>query len=376
MTSNVNATVGARIASLRKARRLTQDQLATMVGVEHGQIVSSIEHGQRSLKVSELSRFASALCVPFLSLLPVDPLPEQPRVRWRQVRDEDARALDEALFVDRCRRYAFVERVTGTTPARDLRSFPLDIASTSYEHASSWAERVRGELRLGELPAPALRDTLESTVGIKVFVTPLKGGSGAATNGAYGMAVLVNKDEPPDRQAYSLAHELFHLLTWASLPPDATALAPEMEKRNEQLADAFASALLLPAEPLLQRLGAEPVEGRRLIVLERLARDFGVSLPALVYRLVNLGRLHKDVAQKILDAPDRWRTRPGSGESGIPDFPSRYVALAFTAYVDGEISIGKLAELLETTVGMLPRTLLAYGFDPDTDAYETQVLSA
>lgn len=376
MTSNVNATIGARIALLRKTRLLTQDQLAAMVGLAHGQIVSSIEHGQRSLKVSELSRFASALRVPFLSLLPVDPLPAEPLVRWRQVRDVNARALDEALFVDRCRRYAFVERITGSTPVRALQPIPLDIVKTSYEQASAWAERVRGELGLGELPAPALRDGMESTAGIKIFVTPLKGGSGAATHGEYGMAVLVNKDEPLERQCFSLAHELFHLLTWGSLPAAGEPLPAELEKRNEQLADVFASALLLPAEPLLQRLGAEPVEGRRLIALERLAREFGVSLPALVYRLVNVGRLSKEAAERLLATPERARAHPHPTEDSIPDFPPRFVSLAFAAYVDGEISIGKLAELLETTVGMLPRTLLAFGYDLDADVYQAQVLSA
>lgn len=376
MTTNSRASIGARIASLRKARLLTQDQLATMVGLQHGQKVSQIELGQRSLKVSELSRFASALSVPILALLAVDPIPDQPVVRWRQVRDDHARALDEALFVDRCRRYAFVERITGATPIRELQPIPMQIARTSFEHASAWAERVRNELGLGDLPAAALRGGLESTAGIKVFVTPLQGGSGAATNGEHGMAVLVNKDEPIERQTFSLAHELFHLLTWGSLPPTGTPLPADLEKRNEQLADCFASALLLPAEPLLQRLGAEPVEGRKLIALERLAREFGVSLPALVYRLVNLGRLSKEAAARLLAAPEREHAHPRPGESGVPDFPPRFVSLAFTAYVEGEISIGKLAELLETTVGLLPKTLLTFGYDLDADAYQAQVLPA
>lgn len=376
MTTSPDTAIGARIASLRKARLLTQDQLATMVGLQHGQKVSQIELGQRSLKVSELSRFASALAVPTLVLLAVDPIPSQAVVRWRQVRDDHARALDEALFVDRCRRYAFVERITGATSIRELQPIPMQVAQTSFEHASAWAERVRDELGLGDLPAVALRSGLESTAGIKVFVTSLQGGSGAATNGEHGMAVLVNKDEPLERQAFSLAHELFHLLTWDSLPPTCTALPPDLEKRNEQLANCFASALLLPAEPLLQRLGAEPVEGRRLIALERLAREFGVSLPALVYRLVNLGRLSKETAAKLVVAPVRARVQPRADEFGVPDFPPRFVSLAFAAYVDGEISIGKLAELLETTVGLLPKTLVAYGYDLDADVYQAQVLPA
>ncbi len=51
--------------------------------------------------------------------------------------------------------------------------------------------------------------------------------------------------------------------------------------------------------------------------------------------------------------------------------PQRYTSLAYKAYNDGEISIGKLAHLLETTIGELDIVLADYGIDLNSDVYET-----
>ena len=50
------------------------------------------------------------------------------------------------------------------------------------------------------------------------------------------------------------------------------------------------------------------------------------------------------------------------------------MALAFKAYVEEIISIGKLAELLETSVGRLPQVLASYGFDLDLDVWQAPAL--
>jgi len=371
-----NAIIGARIAELRKSRSLTQGDLARLIGIQHGTTIHEIEKGRRALKAVELTAVARALRISALDLLREEGPPPSAVVRWREVTDETAKKQEEALFVDRCRRYSFVERITGASSPRSLRRFDLDISHTSYETAATWADSIRGELGLGDIPAPALRDALESTAGIKVFLFPLRGGSGAATVIEGGPAILANSREPLERRAFSLAHELFHLLTWDALPHDATPLPPSDEKRNEQLANAFAARLLLPPASVLERLGPDPVEGRRQMDLVTVARQFGVSLPLFAYNLVNLGRLSKDAADHMLTDESRYRVPLPDSTEQPTELPERYVILAFKAYVDGEISVGKLAELLETTVGELPKVLADHGFSLDVDDYQAEILSA
>ena len=83
--------------------------------------------------------------------------------------------------------------------------------------------------------------------------------------------------------------------------------------------------------------------------------------------------------EKVLDSPDKdgvadrgW-TPPTELDQPLPE---RYVSLAYAAYMRGDISIGKLAELLETTVGMVEQRLDKYGLDLDADEYQAEVLSA
>jgi Zn-dependent peptidase ImmA (M78 family)/transcriptional regulator with XRE-family HTH domain len=377
MPEKANTAIGERLAALRKAHHVTQEELARLMHLDHAQIVSAIERGERALKATELVEVARVLRVSPLDLLRNVEARPKPLVRWREVVDEQARVEEEQQFISRCRKYALVERLAGeSSPRVPLQTFPLDVATTSYDVAAEWADDSRKRLGLGDMPAPAIHQVLEHRAGIKIFLSELKAGSGAATRGDFGNAILENRAEPIERRAFSLAHELFHLVTWDSLAGHGPDLPPAIEKRNEQLANVFASSLLLPAEPLLNRVGTGSIGKRTIMEVVSIARDFGVSVPALVFRLRNLERLDQDDADRILQDPDRVKAEMPQPRGEKRELPERFVLLAFKAFVDGEISEGRLAELLETTVGKLPKVLRQYGFDLDSDVYQTEVLPA
>jgi Zn-dependent peptidase ImmA (M78 family)/transcriptional regulator with XRE-family HTH domain len=371
-----NAAIGARVAALRKARHLTQADLAEALGLEHKQVVSNLEKGQRALKAAEVARLAELFRVSPLALLGLQSDPAKTTVLWRHPAEERARQADEAAFLDRCRRYAFVERLSGINPATLALGFNCEPERTSYEAAATWGEQARDALGFGSMPAPGLQAALENQHGIKIFVTRLAGGSGATSRSEFGDAILVNAAEPPGRRAYSVAHELFHLFTWESTCALSAAATQAPSDRLEQLAENFAAAFVLPRETLLPRLpDGEPGEWRVVQWVE-LAREFGVTVPALAWRLVNLGKLSRERAQKIITDPSRSGAGCRPEDSAPGELPERYVMLAFKAYVEGEISIGKLAELLETTVGMLRKALRAYGLDLDSDVWQAEALPA
>jgi transcriptional regulator with XRE-family HTH domain len=64
---NATELLGARIRELRKARGLTQDQLAEILGVEQ-KYVSLMEHGKSYPSLDRLMRIAETLKVPLPSL--------------------------------------------------------------------------------------------------------------------------------------------------------------------------------------------------------------------------------------------------------------------------------------------------------------------
>jgi Zn-dependent peptidase ImmA (M78 family) len=83
--------------------------------------------------------------------------------------------------------------------------------------------------------------------------------------------VLLNTMKTPERSRIDAAHELFHLL----------AHKEETGKQEEEDADAFAGALLMPVNDLRRHL--PHVMGLNQLIHEK--RRWGVSLAALVYRL-------------------------------------------------------------------------------------------
>jgi len=382
MTDEVNARISSAVRELRGRANISQEDLAAGVGLGSGQIISQIEKGERSLKANEVVRFAEFFRVATDVLLTGEMPKENSEVFWRGEADLAGRAEDEALFFDRCRRYAFVEELVGEYSPSTVPRYDLDLARASFEDVEKLADDVRNALRVGDRPGPVLRAALENEWKVKIFFSDLQSGSGAAVRGDFGDAITENSGEAEGRRAFSVAHELFHLVTWNSGVAQIPDLTDTQKRRVEQLANVFASALLLPAKELKREVYNSGVEqGARLLDVVGACRAFSVSAAALAWRAVNLGWLAAENVDQVISAIRGKRAMMDSNLSSEEggnshELPERFVLLAFRAFVGGQISIGKLAKLLETTVGMLNPTLAAYGLDLDSDAYQTEILSA
>jgi hypothetical protein len=210
-----------------------------------------------------------------------------------------------------------------------------------------------------------------------MFEELMDNGSGATAKGDFGAAILENAAEPPKRRAFSLAHELFHLLTWGESAEPCGGASAESSQRREKKANAFAAALLMPREVVSRKLSGLKI--MQLSDLLPVAGAMSVSTPALAWRCVNLGLVAMEEAKRVLRSPDsdaaidRGWAPPLELDRPLPE---RYVWLAYAAYMRGDISIGKLTELLETTVGMVGQRLDRYGLDLDADEFQTEVLPA
>jgi Zn-dependent peptidase ImmA (M78 family) len=126
-------------------------------------------------------------------------------------------------------------------------------------------ERFADDFGLVPVPAARLAEVMEYKLGVLVLmVDAINGVSGAACRLPELDAVLINRHEVPGRRNFDLAHELFHILTWDAMPPEHVEEASEQSKsRVEQLANNFASALLMPAA-VLDRLFSSLTTGSRL----------------------------------------------------------------------------------------------------------------
>jgi len=349
--------IAAAVRSAREALGLTQQALATGAGFASLQIVSSIETGQREVKAWELVRLARALHTSVDRLLGIDE-PLTARVFWRRG-SGGISAAREAQLRERAERYALLEEFCELPPPEPLPDFPFDPQRASFADAERLAHSVARTLDLGSRPAASLLPVLEERFRVKLFYDELgPDESAACSRGPFGAAVLMNATQSPWRRNFSLAHELFHLVTWTAVEsrwPEAAE--PEWSERLEMLADVFAAQLLLPSDEVNAQFDARTAGGRELAGTDvvELAREFGVSTEALAWRLVNLRRREAEWARALLadsefrrrdrmTMPSRW-TKPA-----IP-FPERYRRLALLAYENHELSLGKLAVFMEMSMG-------------------------
>jgi Zn-dependent peptidase ImmA (M78 family)/DNA-binding XRE family transcriptional regulator len=334
--------LGRRLRERREWLNLKQAELAdaTEIGISS---ISEFENGKREPTVSQLKRLAAALGTDVAQLLSVEE-PQVEAVRWRE-RPANAERI-EARFLKLCRQYRDLERWAGEENPVQLRKaerFP-----SNRTEAAALARQVQGEMQLGDRPGLVLRRRLEDDYALKTFNLRVEpSGTAACTAGPeYGFAILLNALNSPARRTFDLAHELFHLLTWDVTNADIPT------ETEEKLADCFAATLLLP-EGALRDAVDRRVKDQKLSIANvcELARDFGVSIDALIWRMHNVYGWSDPEETKARINRARSLATPYSAltadtSEDTSELPERYKTLAIQALRSGEISTGRFAEYM------------------------------
>lgn len=377
----LQSLLGRRVRDARKRLGLTQQDLATSAGFPALQIISQIENGERDVKAWELVRLAKALAVNVQDLLrqedPTDAPAEapagaaagaqpEPMVLWRELPQENV-GVKEARFLQRSRRFRFVQRMTGAEPSLRPPRLMRSLREMNYQDAADLADAVVRDLKLGDRPAYALRQAAEQRYGIQIWYTDLDHDGSAASyvDPDGSAAVLLSSVEPPWRCSFSFAHELFHIITWEQALIEEAKRDRGLFDWNEKLANAFASALLLPEEPVREAVRQALASGGvTYAALVAMAREFEVSTSALLWRLRNMGILPREAVERLLADP-AFTAMDAESRRGKwwtpPPLPLRFVRLAYLAWQQGHLSRAKLAEYLDTDLATLDDVLGQYG---------------
>lgn len=171
------------------------------------------------------------------------------------------------------------------------------------------ASRLLREHGISDPPVPVRE--LAARIGIDVRFQPFSGDSdvSAVLKRGHETAVIgVNSAHPPNRQRFSIAHELGHYYLHAEEPvfidfgsriqkPQSryrNAVSSEASNKEEIDANTFAAALLMPRNMVRREIATvlenDPELDPESVVIE-LAHRFGVSRDAMNFRLLNLGLL-------------------------------------------------------------------------------------
>jgi len=362
--------VGDRIRDAREEADLTQKQLSDLLGFRDRQTLSSIETGQRKITSEELVSVIRILKKDLDFFTDPFRLVREGAFSWRA----QAAPAELETFEDKARGWIAAYRSLGENLGETFRPLIPRLGlndRSSFEEAWDAAERLNLAWGLGSKPANKLPRIADEKLDILVLHVDMQGLpiSGAACHLPEFDTILINRRDREGRRAFDFAHELFHILTWPTMPPervDTESPAGHKAKRIEWLANNFAGALLIPRDAILDRWKQR---GKKEIHnwIKGTADEFGVTALALYNRLKALGLIPVAEHASITMARLTWTGRLTTVGSLPPLFSEKYMRRVRKALDRGFLSERRAATLLCLTPEELGKLMAVYGLAPEPD---------
>jgi Zn-dependent peptidase ImmA (M78 family)/transcriptional regulator with XRE-family HTH domain len=335
--------IGKRLKVARESVGCTLEAAAGASGIGASSI-SDFENDKREPKLSQLSRLGEVYKRDIEFFLGSG-APVEAVMLWRERPQEDVRYEVEGEFRRLCEQYNRLELCTGQMRQRRLpRPGTTDAEKFGYGDASAFAREVHNEFSLGDIPSVSLKQVLEESYFVKLFYLDFDGSALSTVSEEFGAAILLNRQNVLWRRNYDLAHEVFHILTWDVFRGSGDSTVGW--EQEESLANKFSSVLLMPEEPLRNRVESRLRDNAiDLGQLDDIAREFGVSLSALIYRIASIYCFKKEDTDKYQF--DAARYKKEVRESDKPaTLPQRYCDLAERALREGKISLVQFAKYM------------------------------
>ena len=332
--------IGERLYRARKAADLSLRNLANEVGVSHTWI-NKFEKDQAMPDSATLLKLGKTLGVRSeyffrpakitLSQVEYRKQSTLPKKRLQAITHE---------ILDQIERRMELEGLFPHTPV-EVFTLPegLPAKIQNYDEIETVANHVRHKWDLGMNPIPVLIDLLEMK-GIRIFCIDAREDSkfdGLLANAAASPVIVVGKYWPGDRQRFTLAHELGHLIL-------ANRLSDNLD--NEKACHRFAGAFLFPDYSVKVYLGDKrsSLEVRELLSLKH---EFGLSMAAIIRRTFDLGIIKEGYYKhlSIMFGKKGWR-KCEPGQRVDSETGTVFCNLVFHALAEEYIGDSKAAELL------------------------------
>ena len=389
--------IGQRLRFARESQQITQESAGAALGLQRSAI-SLMESGQRQVSTLELTRLAELYGRAIEWFVnPNIPIEQEDPVITLFRAEPDLQCEVVQAHASRCLRLlsegASLRRLVGRSTVVSLPRYDLPSPRTvgqAIAQGQSVAEQERRRLDLGKAPVKNVPETLAHQ-SIWTAALPLPGEiSGIFLSSPdFGLAILANLTQPPVRRRFSYAHEYGHAVMDSDAPATVTSVH-NAKTRPEQRANAFAAAFLMPAEGVrdfLHNLGKgrgsrheeaamdavteagirgtlrSPAGSQNVTYADAalLARHFGVSYAAAIWRLRGLNLISVEHTQTLLsqtEEANRYRravsafsdTDDAEDEAPLEghqdhELHGQVLSSALEAWWRGEISRGKLLEV-------------------------------
>jgi Zn-dependent peptidase ImmA (M78 family)/DNA-binding Xre family transcriptional regulator len=368
--------VGARVRAAREQAGLPQRALEGATGISQSTL-HRVEIGKHTTAtLADFDRIAQALSVRLDELLYGSPVRERARVAARTASGSDVRDALQGAMDHGIELLKLDDRLDAVVPylRQAISGLALDVAPSGSpsSRGEAAARQVRDALCLGIAPIADLAEVVERLVGVDVGSSPLpEGVSGICATDPQRETtiVLLNSNDVADRQRFTLAHELGHLVFGDGTHVDA---ADGQRTPQEITCDEFARHLLIPRDgvrawvDMPEDSGASQVDERTMALL---SRHFGTSPEVTRIQLRLMDLLPPPLAEGSLASGRQWAYEFGWGPqfdsaqeaSACPRVPRRILDRATEAYRDGKLGIRALARLQSRPVEEVERALADAG---------------
>ncbi|MCS0494101.1 short-chain fatty acyl-CoA regulator family protein [Ancylobacter sp. MQZ15Z-1] len=311
--SAMEPRIGSRVQRLRRARRISQADLASALGIS-ASYLNLIEHNRRRITVPLLMKLAgyfgiepgelvendeSRLVGDLMELFSDDVFAEHALTN-QDIRDLAAsnptvgravvRLFDQYKTLRDARRTgapAVEDEETGYHPATDAVSDFIQENANYFPTLEAAAERVRHDIdSASDSFEYGLKTYLFNVFGLNWHAASLPAGI-ARRHDANGRELITADVLPPESALFAVAHqlgllaasrEIEQLIESGNLSADAPVLT-----RNA-LASYFAAALVMPYEPFLRACQETRYD------IERIQRRFRTSFEQVCHRMTTLQR--------------------------------------------------------------------------------------
>ncbi len=252
--------------------------------------------------------------------------------------------LINAKILDQIEKRFELESFFPSTPIEAF-SLPNELKETinEMEEIDAISEQLRTSWKIGLNPISDLIDILESN-GIRVFIINDSIDNkfdGLATKIQNQPIIVISSNWPGDRQRFTLAHELGHLVLHGRIPKTMD---------EEKAANRFAGSFLLPTYAIKEELG----EKRNFIEIQELSllkQEYGISMQGVIFRANQAKIIDSKQSGKLWGMFKKrgWLiTEPGD------EYPSEkshiFKQLIFHALAEEFIGESKAAELMDMNV--------------------------
>ncbi|MCB5271279.1 MAG: ImmA/IrrE family metallo-endopeptidase [Candidatus Cloacimonetes bacterium] len=335
--------VGGKIREYRERINLSGKGLAQRLGVSPA-MVSYYEKGSRQVPLKTLVKISEITKVPIEYFIT-----DKDYVVYSAYRGKGNISKEEREEVA-----SFQEIVDHLINVANLAGFDLTYKGPHDFHGKAISDQGIGNIKTNlELPAvvdyKSLVEALWLQWKIVVFELPFVNRNLSAMtvrrDGVF--CIFVNKGQSTERNLFSLAHELGHVLMHLDTDEFIVSRLGSRDPKEKEAND-FASRFTVPVALLRDKLGdgmsAETLSAENI---RGLAEYFNVSYECITYNLVKA---------KILQynshgvARIKQTVREYNDEITIDAFPTIYRLLVYVAWNNGDLSISKASKYLRSDI--------------------------